>query len=63
MEYVFNGNSRPGQARGVPPANWWDTINFGHKDAYSNALAYRAFDNMAELARMAGNAERRPDLL
>ena len=25
------------------PANWWDDINYGHEDAYSNALAYRAW--------------------
>ncbi len=56
MEYAFDGNSWPGSARGAPPANWWDTINFGHKDAYSNALAYRAFVRMAELSRMAGHA-------
>ena len=24
------------------PSNWWDTIGFGHEDAYANALAYRA---------------------
>ena len=23
------------------PSNWWDTIGFGHEDAYANALAYR----------------------
>jgi len=27
-----------------------DTIGFGYKDAYSNALAYKAFNDMAELA-------------
>jgi hypothetical protein len=57
MEYVFNGNSWPGPSRGALPSNWWDTINFGHKDAYSNALAYKAFLNMAELARLAGHAD------
>jgi hypothetical protein len=55
MEYAFNGNSWTGSSRGAPPANWWDTINFGHKDAYSNALAYGAFVKMAELSRMAGH--------
>ena len=33
------------------PSHWWDTINFGHEDAYSNALAYQAGVMMAELAR------------
>ena len=58
MEYPLDGNSHPGPSRGgVIPANWWDTVGFGHQDAYSNALAYRAFNNMAELSRMAGHAE------
>jgi hypothetical protein len=41
IEYPLSGNygSWNGTKR---PANWWDTIGFGHKDAYSNALAYRA---------------------
>jgi hypothetical protein len=33
------------------PANWWDTINFGHEDAFSNALAYRAATMFADIAR------------
>jgi hypothetical protein len=36
------------------PSNWWDTIGFGHEDAYGNALAYRALRNMAMLADKAG---------
>jgi len=41
IEYGYSGNagSWDGDTR---PANWWDTIGFGHDDAYSNALAYRA---------------------
>ena len=38
------------------PANWWDTIGFGHQDAYSNALGYRALRGMAVLAAEAGDA-------
>ncbi len=38
-------------------ANWWDTIWFTHKDAYSNALAYRACLGMAKVARLARNSE------
>ena len=51
IEFPGSGNygDRPNQAR--RPANWWDTINFGHEDAYSNALAYRACVMMAEMAR------------
>jgi hypothetical protein len=40
------------------PANWWDAIGFGHKDAYSNALGYRALLDMAELADRAGRQAR-----
>ena len=41
IEYPESGNY--GTWEGVRrPANWWDTVGFGHKDAYSNALAYRA---------------------
>jgi hypothetical protein len=55
MEYPLSGNSGswPVELK-VRPSNWWDTIGFGHKDAYSNALAYRAFGDMAEMARMLG---------
>lgn len=37
------------------PPNWWDTIWFTNKDAYSNALAYRACLGMAEVANLAEN--------
>lgn len=43
LEFCLSGNS--GSWKGdktMRPANWWDTIGFGHKDAYSNALAYKA---------------------
>ncbi|MBV9961971.1 MAG: hypothetical protein JO072_06950 [Parafilimonas sp.] len=43
FEFCLSGNT--GSWKGDPsmrPANWWDTIGFGHKDAYSNALAYYA---------------------
>ncbi len=43
LEFCLSGNS--GSWKGDKtqrPANWWDTIGFGHKDAYSNALAYHA---------------------
>jgi hypothetical protein len=43
------------QFGGQHPSNWWDTIGFGNKDAYSNALAYKAFNDMVELAREAGH--------
>ncbi len=51
IEYPGTGNfgDRPLTAR--RPANWWDTINYGHEDAFSNALAYRAATMFADLAR------------
>jgi hypothetical protein len=69
MEYPLSGNAGSWKANWdveewpgdwtkivstLHPSNWWDTIGFGHKDAYSNALAYKAFRDMAELARQAG---------
>ena len=51
IEYPGSGNfgDRPQPTR--RPANWWDTINFGHEDAFANALAYRAAMLCADLAR------------
>lgn len=58
LEYPESGNynSWPEQ-RLLRPANWWDTIGFGHQDAYSNALAYHALAGMAEAARQANQPE------
>jgi hypothetical protein len=40
LEYEASGNynSWP-EERLLRPASWWDTIGYGHKDAYVNALA------------------------
>ncbi len=35
-------------------SNWWDVISFGWKDAYANALDYRAFLSAADLERRLG---------
>lgn len=50
LEYPRSGNygDRPTASR--RPANWWDCINFGHEDAFSNALAYSAAVMFAEVA-------------
>src|ERR1017187_4257110 len=57
MEHPTSGNSGSWTENiTVRPSNWWDTIGFGHKDAYSNALAYEAFRGMEMLAREAGYA-------
>lgn len=55
LEYPASGNygDRPVSER--RPANWWDTINFGHQDAYANALAYRAITQWADCARQLGH--------
>ena len=49
VEYELSGNS--GSWDGVlRPANWWDTIGFGHEDAFSNALTYEALNLMEMVA-------------
>jgi len=55
LEYPASGNSGSWPVKiTVRPANWWDTIGFGHQDAYSNALGYRALRGMAALADRIG---------
>jgi hypothetical protein len=51
IEYPGSGNFGDRPTRKRRPANWWDCINFGHEDAFSNALAYRAGTLLAGLAR------------
>ena len=58
IEYPVSGNSGSWPEKvSVRPANWWDTIGFGYQDAYSNALAYRALQNIAEIARQANQPD------
>lgn len=55
LEYPASGNSGSWpDPLVIRPSNWWDTIGFGHKDAYANALAAEALRRTANLARMAG---------
>ena len=59
IQYALSGNSgswleKPEKPK-YHPSNWWDTIGFGHKDAYANALAYRALRGMEQLARQSGH--------
>jgi hypothetical protein len=59
VKYIVSGNSGtwpPGFPK-VRPSNWWDTIGFGHEDAYGNALAYRALGCMKHMARQLGKKE------
>jgi hypothetical protein len=59
IEYVLSGNSGSwaGISNRVRPANWWDTIGFGHEDAFSNALAYRACELMEQVGRFVGRTQ------
>jgi hypothetical protein len=51
FEHPYSGNSQPWSGKVEQRAsNWWDTIGFGHEDAYANALAYRALRGMECLA-------------
>ena len=56
LVYPESGNSGSWTEKiTVRPANWWDTIGFGHEDAWSNALGYRALRSMAALAEENGD--------
>jgi len=56
IEHPHTGNSGDRATADRRPANWWDTINFGHEDAYSNALAYRACRQFSALAAGLGRS-------
>ncbi|HUY82400.1 MAG TPA: twin-arginine translocation signal domain-containing protein [Acidobacteriaceae bacterium] len=59
VKFSISGNSGiwPDGPPRFRPSNWWDTIGFGHEDAYGNALAYRALRDMAMMAQRMGEAE------
>ena len=60
VEYEFSGNtgSWPLDDKNfVRPANWWDTIGFGHIDGFSNTLTYDALNLFAELCNRLGKKE------
>ncbi len=58
MEYPATGNYGDRPLRTKRPSNWWDTINFGHEDAYANALIYHAASRWAEICvRLGHHAE------
>jgi len=61
IEHPHTGNSGDRATAERRPANWWGTINFGHKDAYSNALAYKACLDLAGLARRLGRGPEADD--
>jgi hypothetical protein len=37
---------------------WWDALNCGHKDGYTNALIYRAWRSLSDLERTLGRADK-----
>ncbi len=60
IKYPATGNYGDRPLADKRPANWWDTINFGHEDDYANALAYRAcrmFAALAEKLRQVDDAQ------
>lgn len=62
IEYPLSGNS--GTWDGAQrPANWWDTIGFGHEDAFANALAYRGCLLMSQVASDLGKVAEAKEFL
>ena len=62
LEYELSGNSGSwtwprDMSISLRPSNWWDTVGFGHEDAYANALAYRALLGMTELSLLNGELD------
>lgn len=49
FESPFHGNRFEADRSSL---NWWDDFAFGHKDAYTNLLAYRALSGMREIFEM-----------
>ncbi|MDO6429600.1 hypothetical protein Q4E93_03295 [Flavitalea sp. BT771] len=63
IEYGHSGNTGSWDQKPFQrPANWWDAIGFGHDDAYSNALAYRAAGLLAEVAALLGETSDQNEL-
>ena len=58
IEYPVSGNSGIWDKKfSSHAANWWDDVGFGHFDAYSNALAYKALVDLADLAKRVNQPE------
>ena len=49
VEYELSGNSGSWDSKNRP-ANWWDTVGYGHEDAFSNALTYEALNLISTIA-------------
>lgn len=61
VEYGYSGNAGSWRKESKRPANWWDTIGFGHEDAYSNALVFRSLTLLAEVAGKLGKKTDKDD--
>jgi hypothetical protein len=57
IEAVQSGNPNALQQPGRSCA-WWDALNCGHKDAYTNAVCYRAFCCLADLESRLGRDDK-----
>lgn len=56
IKHGESGNSGSWQGTSYHrPSNWWDTIGFGHEDAYANALAYHALTLFSDVASRLSN--------
>ena len=56
VEYELSGNSGSWDGH-IRPANWWDTIGFGHEDAFSNTITFEALNLILFVAEMLGKNE------
>jgi hypothetical protein len=54
IEFPITGNAGSYNLATMRTSNWWDAIGFGHKDAYSNAMAYNSLEEIAILAKALG---------
>lgn len=54
LEAPFHGNYFENERASL---NWWDDFAFGHKDAYTNILAYRALCQMSKVFELLGLKE------
>ena len=54
--------TQPGTPNALQQPNrsdaWWDALNCGHKDGYTNALIYRAWRSLADLEAKLGRGEK-----
>ena len=54
--------TQPGTPNALQQPNrsdaWWDALNCGHKDGYTNALIYRSWRSLADLELKIGRSER-----